>query len=163
MTKEDRPAPILRSATSADRPRLVALINAAFSVEDFLEGTRTDDAGITETMAHGEILLAEDASGHLLGSIYLDRRGQSGYIGMLSVDPAHQGHGIAKTLLQAAEDQFRKEGFAEIEIIVLNLRPELLPIYQRFGFKVTGTKPFKPTRALKPGLECHGIIMTKAL
>ena len=93
----------------------------------------------------------------------MERREKNGYVGMLAVEPAHQGQGIAKILLQAAEDQFRKEGFTEVEIIVLNLRPELLPIYERVGFKVTGTKPFKPTRALKPGFECHGIIMTKGL
>ena len=33
-----------RLASDADQPRLIALINSAFSIETFLEGTRTDEA-----------------------------------------------------------------------------------------------------------------------
>jgi hypothetical protein len=50
-----------------------------------------------------------------------------------------------------------------VEIVVLNMRPELVPIYQRFGFVVVGTTEFTPSRTLKQGVECYGIIMVKKL
>jgi len=151
----------IRVATSADRPRLIRLINSAFSIETFLEGTRTDDERLAAMMEKGSVLMAEDSSGCLLASVYLERRGERGYLGMLAVDPAHQGKGFARRMVQAAEDQFRAQGCRALEIVVLNLRPDLLPIYRRFGFVETETIDFKTSRPLKPGFECHGIVMEK--
>lgn len=155
--------PHIRLATPADRPDLIPVINAAFAVETFLEGTRTNDEGLTAMMQKGEILLAEDTSGNILASIYAEGRGDRGYLGMLAVDPAHQRSGLGKLLLAAAEDHFRAKGCEAIDITVLSLRPELLPIYRGLGFIETGTKEFIPARPLKDGLQCHCIIMAKPL
>lgn len=152
-----------RLATAADAARIIDVVNAAFSIEDFLEGTRTDEARLTAMMEKGKMLLAEDASGKLVGSIYYELRGERGYLGMLAVDPAEQGRGLARKIVEAAEDRLRAAGCDEVEIIVLNMRPDLLPIYQRFGFVQTGTTQFTPSRTLKPGVECYGIIMVKKL
>ena len=65
-----------RPATAADRSRLAPLINAAFAVETFLEGTRTDDERLAATMHKGSILLAEDAGGQLLGCVSMEVRGE---------------------------------------------------------------------------------------
>ncbi len=152
-----------RFATAEDAPRLIAMINAAFSIEEFLEGTRTDDVRLAATMAKGSILMAEDEDGNLLGSVYFEPRGRRGYLGMLAVDSAQQGRGLARCLVEAAEMHLRTAGCNEVEIVVLNMRPELVPIYQRFGFVVEGTNEFTPSRTLKPGVECYGIIMVKKL
>ena len=37
------PNSYFREATAADRSRLISLVNAAYSIETFLEGTRTDE------------------------------------------------------------------------------------------------------------------------
>lgn len=141
----------------------MSVVNAAFSIEDFLEGTRTDEARLAAMMEKGSILLAEDDEGRLLGSIYFELRGARGYLGMLAVDPAEQGRGLARTIVESAEGRLRAAGCEEVEIIVLNMRPDLLPIYRRFGFVQTGTTQFTPSRSLKPGVECFGIIMMKKL
>ena len=67
-----------RVAAAIDRPHLIQLINAAFSVETFLEGTRTDHRRLAATMAKGCILMAEDGEGRLLASVYVERRGKRG-------------------------------------------------------------------------------------
>lgn len=157
------PAIHIRIATPADRPRLIPVINAAFAVETFLEGTRTNDDGLTAMMQKGEILLAENSSGRVIASIYAETRGNRGYLGMLAVDPAHQRSGLGKLLLAASEDHFRAKGCEAIDITVLSLRPELLPIYRRLGFVETGIQEFIPARPLQAGLECHCIIMSKPL
>lgn len=152
-----------REAVAADRPRLIALINAAFAIETFLEGTRTDEDRLSAMMATGTIVVAENFSGTLLGSVYTERRGQRGYLGMLAVDPAYQGLGLARRLIAEAEERFHLQGCEAVDIIVLSLRPELPPIYRRFGYIETGIEPFKPSRTLRPGQECHGITMSKKL
>ena len=154
----------IRVATDADRPRLIALVNSAFSIETFLEGTRTDDERIAALMQKGCILMAEDASGKLLACVYTEVRGPRGYLGQLAVDPAHQGNGLGRIMVEAAEERLRLEGCEAVDIIVLNLRPELPPLYRRFGYIETGVEEgFRPTRTLAPGLECHGIKMSKKL
>jgi predicted N-acetyltransferase YhbS len=152
-----------RVATASDRPRLVQLINAAFSVETFLDGTRTDHRRLAAMMAKGRILMAEDGEGRLLASVYIERRGKRGYLGMLAVDPARQGEGLGRCMVQAAENRFREQGCEAVGITVLSLRPELLPLYRRFGYVETGTEEFKPSRPLRPGVQCHCIVMSKRL
>ena len=153
-----------RHATDADRPRLIALINEAYSIETFLQGTRTDEERLAATMKKGNILLAEDDTGQLLACVYTEIHGPCGYLGQLAVDPAHQGSGIARHIVKAAEDQLRIAGCAAVDIIVLSMRPELLPIYQHFGYAETGVvEDFRPTRSLAPGVQVYGIKMSKPL
>ena len=163
--KSSGPGPEIkyRLATADDTARVIAVVNAAFSIEDFLEGTRTDEARLAGMMEKGSILLAEDVAGKLLGSIYYELRGRRGYLGMLAVDPEVQGRGLSRKIVEVAEERLRAAGCEDVEIIVLNMRPDLLPIYQRFGFVETGTTQFTPSRTLKPGVECYGIIMVKKL
>ena len=153
----------IRLATPSDRQRLIPVINAAFAIETFLEGTRTDDERLAAMMQKGEILLAENSSGQILACIYSETHGTRGYLGMLAVDPAHQRYGLGKQMLAASEDHFRAKGCEAIDITVLSLRPELLPIYKRLGFIETGTEEFLMSRDFKDGQECHCITMSKPL
>ena len=153
----------IRPAVAADRPRLIPLINAAFSVETFLQGPRIDEERLMAAMEKGIILLAEDSHGCLLASVYAELRGNHGYAGMLAVDPGHQQSGLGRRMMQAVEDHFRAHGCNAVEITVLSLRPELLPLYRRFGFIETGTTEFHYPHPLAPGLECHCIVMQKPL
>ena len=139
------------------------MINAAFAVETFLDGTRTDEERLSAMMEKGEIVLAEDEGAEIVASIYTELRGKRGYMGMLAVDPARQRGGMGKRMMREAERRFRERGCEAVEITVLSLRPELLPIYQRFGFVVTGTEPFNPPRRLQDGVECHCTVMSKGL
>ena len=152
-----------RIATAADRPRLISLINSAFSVETFIDGTRTDDEHLAATMEKGSILLAEDSAGHLLACVCTEVRGVRGYLGMLAVDPARQGSGIGRATTEAAEDHMRRQGCDAVDITVLSLRPELPPMYRRFGYVEVRTEEFQPSRPIKPGIECHCIVMSKRL
>jgi ribosomal protein S18 acetylase RimI-like enzyme len=153
----------VRAAASADIPRLVPLINAAFAVETFFDGTRTDDARLAALMAKGKVLVAEDGTGNLLASVYTELRGTRGYLGMLAVDPAQQGRGLGRFMMEAGEGYLRQQGCEAVDITVLNLRSELPPLYRKLGYVETGTEEFHPSAPLKPGVECHCIVMSKGL
>jgi ribosomal protein S18 acetylase RimI-like enzyme len=152
-----------RIAAADDIPSLVAMINAAFSIEEFLEGTRTDPERLANVMTNGEMLVAEDAAGRLVGTLFMENRGERGYLGMLAVDPAAQRRGIARRMTTEAERRLRAAGCKVVEIIVLNMRPELVPLYCSWGFQEAGTTEFKPSRAVKQGVQIHGIRMEKSL
>ena len=156
-------SPSFRLATADDRPRLIPLINAAFAIETFLDGTRTDEARLAATMEKGRILLAENGSGNLLGCVYAEVRGKRGYLGQLAVDPAHQRAGLGRLIVEAGEEYLRGQGCGAVDISVLSLRPELLSIYRRYGYVETGTEEFHMARAIKDQAECHCIVMSKML
>ncbi len=154
----------IRPATAADIPRLVPMINAAFIVETFLEGTRTDLDRLCAYMLKGEFLLAEDASGQLIGSIYTELRPPRGYLGMLAIHPAHQRAGHGSTLMAAGEKHLRGKGCHAIDISVIEWRTELPPIYRKLGYVDTAIQDFQPSQKLKPGVPpCRVIVMSKPL
>ena len=68
-----------------------------------------------------------------------------------------------RTIVAAAEEHLRRQGCEAVDILVLNLRPELPPIYRRHGYIETGTEAFHSPRPLKSGTECHCIVMSKQL
>jgi ribosomal protein S18 acetylase RimI-like enzyme len=162
ISESDFPVRI-RLASDADRTRLISLINTAFSVETFMEGTRTDGKRLAEEMRKGSIMLAEDGSGQLLACVYAEVRGARGYLGMLAVDPAHQRAHLGRRIVSAAEEHLRRQGCEAVDIMVLSLRTELPPIYRKFGYVETGTEEFHLAHLVKAGRECHGIVMSKRL
>jgi ribosomal protein S18 acetylase RimI-like enzyme len=153
----------VRPAAATDSPRLILLINSAYSIESFFDGTRTDSERLAAMMSKGGIHLAEDNSGRILGCVYTEVRGPRGYLGQLAVDPAYQGAGLGRLLAEAAEGYLRSQGCEVVDILVLSLRPELLPLYRKFGYVEIGTEEFHFPRPLKPGVECHCIVMSKKL
>jgi len=151
----------LRLATVEDAAAIAALVNLAYRVEDFFKiGDRTDAAEITELLAHESFLLAED-DGALVGCVEVQAQGAQGYFGMLSTHPGRQGSGIGRLLIQAAEQHCLEAGCEQMELVLVNLRTELPALYERFGYRVSGTRPFlAPERAR---MECHFIVMSKEL
>jgi GNAT superfamily N-acetyltransferase len=141
---------------------IAALINQAYEVERFfVEGQRTTEAEIASLMGKGAFLVAHDAAGRLVGSVYAESRADSrGYIGLLSVDPSAQGGGLGSLLMERAEQHLRERGSRDVDISVVNLRIELPPFYERRGYRAGRTLPFTDTRATR---ECHFIVMTKSL
>ena len=152
-----------RYATPADIPEIVRIINAAFRVEDFfINGNRTNEADIAARIAdpHTRILVVESA-GALAGAVVVDVHESRGHFGMLSVDPAAQGRGVGRLLMNATEDYCREAGCQSLDIEVVNLREELPAFYAVMGFTPVDTAPFPDVAKLTR--DAHMVVMTKPL
>jgi len=150
-----------RVASAGDVDKLVTLINAAFVVEQIaIEGDRVDRLGVENYMRSGRFLILEDTRS-MLGCVYVERRGDHGYLGLLSVEPARQKRGLGQQLALAAESYFRKEGCQVVDLRVISARAELLSFYGKLGYAVTRTSPMPAEAPLK--VPCHYIHMSKAL
>jgi ribosomal protein S18 acetylase RimI-like enzyme len=158
------PAPAntrIRTAAQSDIDTLARLINAAFRVEQpFIEGDRINPDGVRAYMEKGKFLLAEDATG-LAGCVYVELRGDRGYLGLLGVDPSHQGTGLGRKLMDAAENFFRRAGCVAVDLRVVSARTPLPSFYRHLGYLETGTAPFAPDVPAK--IPCHYILMSKTL
>jgi len=64
------------------------------------------------------------------------------YIDCVNVDPAHQGKGIGKKLLNAFCELAAAKQFNRVGLIVDHVNPDARKIYEKVGFRVAGEKDF---------------------
>lgn len=154
-----------RYATPNDIPELVRVINIAYRVEDFfIDGDRTSAADVEsrmETPGACFIVVDSDNSNGLAGAVFVDVHERRGHFAVLSVDPAFQGRGLARLLIEAVEKHCRDAGCDALDIEVVNLRLELPAFYTKFGFTPSGTAIFPDTEKLTR--DAHLILMSKPL
>ena len=137
-------------ATLTDVSELVVLINSAYRGEsskkgwtteaNLIGGQRIDDEGLAEQMNDPDatILKYTNHDGQITGCVYLQKRGEKLYLGMLTVSPTLQANGLGRLLLQAAEDYARSIHYHTITMTVITTRTELLEWYERRGYAKTG-------------------------
>jgi len=151
-----------RVAEGSDVEAITTVINAAFKRAEsfFIERDRIDYDAVRRFMQCGQFLLLEDDRG-LAGCVYVEKRGDRAYTGLLAVDPSRQKAGLGSQLMIAAEDHARESGSRFMDIRIVSLRRELPEFYFRRGYTPTGTEPF--TAGLKTKIPCHFINMSKPL
>ena len=145
----------ISKATLQDIPQLVTLINNAYRGEhskkgwtteaDLLDGLRTDSENLEKMMnkQNAVILKFCNDDNVLQGCVYLEKKGNKMYLGMLTVSPLEQAKGMGKKLLFAAEKYAGDQKCSKIEMTVISVRDELITWYQKHGYDKTGkTKPF---------------------
>lgn len=140
-------------ATHSDIPELLLLVNSAYRGEasrkgwtteaDLLAGElRTDAENLRELMEkeNAVILQCREEGSGLVGCVYLEKRGDRMYLGMLTVTPERQTAGIGKLLMQAAEEHAASEQCRAVYFRVLSGRHELVAWYERRGYRLTGER-----------------------
>jgi ribosomal protein S18 acetylase RimI-like enzyme len=145
----------ITASTVSDIPQLLRLINSAYRGEDakkgwtheadLIDGTmRTDEASLKELIQKpGSVILKYEQNEKVSGCVFLQKKGERLYLGMLSVSPEIQAQGIGKKLLKAADDLAKKNNCNTIEMTVISVRHELIAWYERNGYHQTSKRePF---------------------
>lgn len=157
----------IRMAGTADRDAIRRLVNQAFAVERFLKkggGDRLQEDGEFEHLWERGTFLVREDDGALAGCVYVEPRGDRAYLGLLSIEPARQGAGLGKQLNVAAEEFARRQGCRWMDLRVVSPREkQLLPIYRRLGYTVTGTQEYPAELVEKMAIPGHFILMAKPL
>lgn len=152
----------IREAVPGDGAALAPIIEAAYrgtggwtTEAHLIGGTRTTPAEVEAMIADPATTLlvavaeAPEPGGpqRVLGCCAVHPSEAEGVeiseFGLFAVDPAAQSGGIGRLLLDGAEGVLRARGEHELEIRVLQSRPELRAWYERRGFVPTGeVRPF---------------------
>ncbi len=150
-----------RDGEPRDLGAIVRLVNRAFVAESpYVEGERINTDNVREMWTRGKFLLGED-DGTLSACIFIEPRGQSAHLGLVSVEPARQREGLGAQLMAAAESQCRAAGFHELELRFINHRTELEHFYTRMGFVRSGVTEAAVAARVK--VPFHFVQMTKLL
>jgi ribosomal protein S18 acetylase RimI-like enzyme len=153
----------MRTAEIADAENIARLVNIAFRPERFfIDGDRTDADQVKALFHKGKFLLVEEADA-LVGCVYVEPRGERGYFGLLSIDPARQRSGLGTHLVKAAEEYCRIAGCLFMDLTVVNLRTKIPGYYRRHGYSENGTLPFPADLNPQPHVPCHLVRMSKSL
>jgi GNAT superfamily N-acetyltransferase len=167
----------ISKAELADVPELNRLVNSAYRGEDskkgwtteahLLDGLRIDEETLTSYFDNDKVILLKntDESGQITGTVYLEVRRPSLYIGMFSVSPLLQGKGVGRGLLANAENIAGWVGCNVLTMTVISTRLELISWYERRGFKATGEiVPFHDgTKFGVPKQHIELIVLEKSL
>ena len=141
-------------ANLADVPALVQLVNSAYRGEsskagwtteaELLDGIRTDEDDLAGLLSkEGNTILKAVENNSIIGCVYLQKKGEAMYLGMLTVNPQLQANGIGRQLMAAAENFARQQQCTSVEMTVITVRHELIAWYNKRGYHATGvTKPF---------------------
>jgi GNAT superfamily N-acetyltransferase len=83
------------------------------------------------------------------------------YLGLLSIDPAQQGKGFGRKLMDAAEEFAVGAGCVAMDLRTISPRNDIQPFYRHLGYVVTATSPIPPDIPMTvPGEFVH---MSKSL
>ncbi len=113
---------------------------------DLLDGTRVDESLLREEQKRGVLYVLAWNSDRLVGCYHFEKKNlQTAYVGMITVDPAIQGGGIGKILIEDAIKRARSLNCKQLALTVMEDRKELIAYYERRGFQITGAgEDFNP-------------------
>ena len=125
----------LRIAAAADVPRLTELVDAAYGhyVERIGGQPRPMTDDYADVVRTRRVTVAERA-GQIVGLIVLEIDNQQITVDNVAVDPAHQGTGVGRALLEHAEAAARDAGHDAIYLYTHELMTENLALYSGIGY-----------------------------
>ena len=126
----------LRPATAQDVARLAQLVDAAYGhyVERIGMKPRPMRDDYDEVVRDYDVTVAEDG-GEIVGLVALGTDDEGFVVDNVAVDPAHQGTGIGRELLEHAESEARRAGFDSIYLYTHELMTENQALYRRIGYE----------------------------
>lgn len=147
--------PTFRAATAGDVDAIAALVHAAYRGDssragctteaDLLDGQRTSAEDVLSSIsAPDSVVVLAERGGALVACCHVERRGSRCYFGMFAVDPARQGGGLGRQVMEHAEELARTRWACTVmEMTVIRQRTDLIAFYERRGYTDTGRRsPF---------------------
>lgn len=125
----------LRAAEQADVGRITELVDAAYGhyVERIGIRPKPMRADYDEVVRERDVTVAEVDGG--IAGLVVFGPGEEGFlIDNVAVDPAHQGTGVGRALLEHAEARAREAAYDSLYLYTHELMSENRALYERIGY-----------------------------
>ena len=116
----------------ADEPELIALWHTAGLARSWNPPER--DIAFARIGPHSTILVALNNEA-LAGSAMVGEDGHRGWVYYVAVAPAHQGAGIGKALMMAAESWLLARGVWKMQLLVRAENVDVQAFYEKLGYR----------------------------
>jgi N-acetylglutamate synthase-like GNAT family acetyltransferase len=128
----------IRAAGAADVAAIEEIVERAYGgyVERFGMRPGPMNADYAERVERGIVSVLEE-DGEVLGLLVLVRQPDHMLVENVAVDPARQGGGLGRALLEFAEDEARTAGLAEMRLYTHAKMTENRAMYAHLGYRET--------------------------
>jgi ribosomal protein S18 acetylase RimI-like enzyme len=125
----------IRPATERDVGAIAGLVERAYAPWVPIVGLRPApmDADYAALVAEGDVFVAGDAE--VAGVLVLRSDGDALMVENVAVDPARQGEGLSRDLLDFAADQAATRGIAELHLYTHERMTSNIELYERLGWE----------------------------
>lgn len=128
--------PILRPARDSDVTALVALWNACGLTRPHNDAPT--DIAFARRGPTSDVLVAE-RDGRLVAAAMVGHDGHRGWVYYVSADPAHQGEGLGRLIMEAAEQWLLARGIWKLQLMVRKTNTPVIGFYEALGYAVEDT------------------------
>jgi len=139
---------------------------------EWLAGERFRDVGLPEVAddeppplgvlaryaRDGRCWVAVDDTDSPIGYVLVDSVDGNAHVEQVSVDPAHQGSGVGRALMERVSAWARESGMPALTLTTFDDVPWNAPLYRHLGFRVLGEDELGPgLRAVRDAETAHGL------
>ena len=136
--------PSLRRAQPEDMPAVQACLAAAFdayrkryTAAAYEDTILSAPGAIERRFREMTVLVADDSSGLVVGTIAYHCAGTEGHLRGMAVHPRAQGTRVADALLSAAESELRALGCSRVTLGTTDVLDRARKFYSRHGYRQT--------------------------
>ncbi len=95
------------------------------------------DFRFAQAAACSDVLVGEDETGRIIGSVMVGHDGHRGWLYYVAADPWVRGVGVGRQMVEAGEAWLRQRGVVKVQLLVRETNTKVVSFYEHLGFEVT--------------------------
>jgi ribosomal protein S18 acetylase RimI-like enzyme len=128
--------PAIREIRDQDIERIIEIWRASGVARPWNDPRR--DIAFARRDLHSTILVAAlDES--VVATVMVGHDGHRGWVYYVASDPAHQGKGLGRAMMTAAENWLLKRGVWKLNVLVRNDNTRVIGFYEHLGYRDSAT------------------------
>src|SRR5260221_8458176 len=139
--------PTIRDMRDADLDQVVALWHAAGVSRPW--NVPATDIAFARRGPHSTLLVAE-LGGRLVATAMIGEDGHRGWVYYLAAAPEHQGKGLGRAMMDAAERWLSARGVWKVQLLIREDNAAVKQFYDHLGYRDTRTSCYQKTIKAAP-------------